>query len=78
MGRAIEWFMSFTAIPTFRVISPQAQMTEDTESDQNGWGDDSSDESFGNENGASHNSDDLDDPNDEDVEMENLQQDQES
>ena len=48
--------------------------SEDTESDQNGSGDDdSSDGSFGNENSASHNSDDMDDPNDEDLEMENQQ-----
>ncbi|GFZ15271.1 hypothetical protein Acr_24g0014610 [Actinidia rufa] len=53
--------------------------SEDTESDQNGSGDeDSRDGSFGNEHGASHNSDDMDDPNDEDVEMENQQQDEES
>ncbi|GFY98326.1 hypothetical protein Acr_12g0008670 [Actinidia rufa] len=51
---------------------------EDTESDQNSWGDDSSDESSGNENGSCHNLDDMDDPNDKDVEMENQQQDEET
>ncbi|GFY98331.1 hypothetical protein Acr_12g0008720 [Actinidia rufa] len=54
MGRANERFMSFTAIPTFQVISPQARMTlRILNLIKNSWGDDSSDESSGNLGGIS-------------------------
>ena len=80
MSRAIEWFMSFAAIPTFSVISPQARMTPRILNlikmvrEMMIQAMDLLEMTMV----LLITRDNMDDPNDEDVEMENQQQDQES